>query len=83
MQNGATYNRWTAYGQAKTANMLMALSLAEKLGPKGLHAFSLHPGVIMTNLANHLDWETNELRECPIVPTSPRRYGANFRFRDG
>jgi NAD(P)-dependent dehydrogenase (short-subunit alcohol dehydrogenase family) len=35
----------------------MAVSLAEKLGSKGLRAFSLHPGVILTNLANHLDLE--------------------------
>ena len=37
--------------------MLMAVSLAEKLGNKGLRAFSLHPGVIYTNLGNHVDWE--------------------------
>ncbi|KAF7122185.1 hypothetical protein CNMCM5793_000142 [Aspergillus hiratsukae] len=52
--DGKTYNRWLAYGQAKTANMLMAMSLAEKLGSRNLLAFSLHPGVIITNLANHL-----------------------------
>jgi hypothetical protein len=28
--------------------MLMAVYLAEKLGPKGLLAYSLHPGVIIT-----------------------------------
>jgi len=56
-QNGKTYQEFVAYGQAKTANMLMAVSLAEKLGSKGLRAFSLHPGVILTNLANHLDLE--------------------------
>ncbi|KAM0257663.1 hypothetical protein ACHAQJ_004227 [Trichoderma viride] len=56
-RNGETYNRWRAYGQSKTANILMALSLAEKLGSKhGLTAFSLHPGVISTNLADHLDF---------------------------
>ncbi|KAJ8098559.1 hypothetical protein POJ06DRAFT_277005 [Lipomyces tetrasporus] len=39
--------------------MLLAISLAE-LGPKhGLLAFSLHPGVISTNLANHLDWSVD------------------------
>ncbi|KAI9901701.1 hypothetical protein N3K66_003518 [Trichothecium roseum] len=50
---GKTYNKWTGYGQSKTANMLFALSLAEKFGPaRGLEAYSLHPGVIMsTNLA--------------------------------
>ena len=38
--------------------MLMTISLAEKLGIKhNLLAFSLHPGVIWTNLANHLDME--------------------------
>lgn len=34
----------------------MAISLAEKLGDKGLVALSLHPGVIMTNLGAHMDW---------------------------
>jgi NAD(P)-dependent dehydrogenase (short-subunit alcohol dehydrogenase family) len=57
-KNGALYNKWFAYGQSKTANILTALWLAEKLGPKyGLHAFSLHPGVIGTNLGNHLNWD--------------------------
>jgi len=38
--------------------MLTAISLAEKLGKKGLLAFSLHPGVIQTNLSQHLDWSS-------------------------
>lgn len=42
--SGKTYNKWYAYGQSKTANMLMAISLAEKLGIKrNVLAFSLHP----------------------------------------
>ena len=36
--------------------MLFATSLARKLGSKGLTAVSLHPGVAMTNLSNHIDW---------------------------
>ncbi|KAK0610130.1 hypothetical protein B0T17DRAFT_501023 [Bombardia bombarda] len=56
--NGETYNKWTAYGQSKSANCLFALSLAEKFGPK-LLAFSLHPGVILTNLGNGLDFEAD------------------------
>ncbi|KAK1979461.1 WW domain-containing oxidoreductase [Colletotrichum cereale] len=51
-----TYNKWIAYGQSKTANMLFSLSLAEKLGKRGLLSFSLHPGVIGTNLGNHIEW---------------------------
>ncbi|GAB1217045.1 hypothetical protein ATERTT37_006267 [Aspergillus terreus] len=57
--------RWYAYGQSKTANMLFAISLAEKLGSRGLLALSLHPGVIFgTSLATHLNFDDdfNELR---------------------
>lgn len=57
--------------------MLMALSLAEKLGAKrGLLAFSLHPGVIWTNLGSHIDWEAGELGELP----PPQREGAGGRI---
>jgi hypothetical protein len=35
----------------------MALSLAAKLGPRGLQAFSLHPGVYASNLGRGQDWE--------------------------
>ncbi|KAL2192262.1 hypothetical protein P885DRAFT_48109 [Corynascus similis CBS 632.67] len=55
-QDGASYNKWQAYGQSKTANMLMALALAEKLGygPKRLLAFSVHPGFAPTHLDAHI-----------------------------
>ncbi|KAM0303914.1 hypothetical protein ACHAPM_003489 [Fusarium culmorum] len=53
--NGDLYNRWSGYGQSKTANMLFAISLAEKLGSRGLQAYSLHPGAILeTSLGDHL-----------------------------
>lgn len=60
---GRTYNKWRAYGQSKTANMLVAVSLAEKLGTLGVRAYSVHPGVIMTGLADHLDFEGDILQE--------------------
>ncbi|WP_328458876.1 SDR family NAD(P)-dependent oxidoreductase [Amycolatopsis sp. NBC_00438] len=48
------YDKWAAYGQAKTANVLFAVQL-DKLGAeKGVHAFALHPGGIMTPLQRHL-----------------------------
>lgn len=55
MQEGKTYEKWKAYGQSKTANMLFSLGLAKKLGGQGLSAFSLSPGAIWTNLGAHLD----------------------------
>ena len=56
-QDGTTYNAWLAYGQSKTANMLFAVALAEKLGTRGVQSFSLHPGTINTNLVNSVTKE--------------------------
>ena len=50
---GKTYQRWLSYGQSKTANALMGLALAERLGSRGLLAFPLCPGVSPTNLSAH------------------------------
>lgn len=44
------YDKWNAYGQSKTANMLYSLSLSEKLKKHGIGSFSLHPGVVGTSL---------------------------------
>lgn len=48
------YEKWTAYGQSKTANVLFAVELDTRLQDKGVHAFALHPGVILTELGRHL-----------------------------
>jgi len=51
------YDPWTAYGQSKTANILLAVEL-DRLGREhGIRAFSLHPGGIVTGLAKHLPVE--------------------------
>ncbi|KAI4715469.1 putative short-chain dehydrogenase/reductase [Aureobasidium sp. EXF-10727] len=48
------YNPWAAYGQSKTANIYMANSIDRLYGSQGLHAVSLHPGVIFdTGLLRH------------------------------
>jgi NAD(P)-dependent dehydrogenase (short-subunit alcohol dehydrogenase family) len=50
--NGKTYHQWDAYGQSKTGNILFSKALAERLGGRGLRAYSLHPGVTFgTSLA--------------------------------
>jgi NAD(P)-dependent dehydrogenase (short-subunit alcohol dehydrogenase family) len=51
------YNKWAAYGQAKTANALFAVQL-DALGKDfGVRAFAVHPGGIMTELQRHLPKE--------------------------
>ncbi|OWT80235.1 MULTISPECIES: oxidoreductase [unclassified Achromobacter] len=51
------YDRWAAYGQSKTANALFALELDRRGREAGVRAFSVHPGGIVTNLAQHLSAE--------------------------
>ncbi|SOD64731.1 NAD(P)-dependent dehydrogenase, short-chain alcohol dehydrogenase family [Streptomyces zhaozhouensis] len=49
------YDKWKAYGQAKTANVLFAGWL-DRLGrASGVRAFSLHPGGILTPLQRHME----------------------------
>ncbi|MFD5734659.1 SDR family NAD(P)-dependent oxidoreductase [Streptomyces sioyaensis] len=48
------YDRWQAYGQAKTANALFAKHLDALGRNTGVRAYSLHPGAIITPLQRHL-----------------------------
>ncbi|MEZ2388954.1 SDR family NAD(P)-dependent oxidoreductase [bacterium RCC_150] len=51
------YDKWQAYGQAKTANALFAVEL-DRLGRSaGVRAFAVHPGGIMTELQRYLPRE--------------------------
>lgn len=51
------YDKWLAYGQAKSANVLFAVEL-DRLGSEhGVRAFALHPGAILTPLGRHLTAE--------------------------
>ncbi|PRQ04070.1 Rhamnolipids biosynthesis 3-oxoacyl-[acyl-carrier-protein] reductase [Enhygromyxa salina] len=51
------YEKWRAYGQAKTANALFANALSRRLRDKGGLAFAVHPGGIFTPLQRHLTKE--------------------------
>jgi NAD(P)-dependent dehydrogenase (short-subunit alcohol dehydrogenase family) len=48
------YDKWQAYGQAKTADALFALGLDRRWQADGVRAFSVHPGGIFTPLQRHL-----------------------------
>ncbi|NYV74065.1 oxidoreductase, partial [Streptomyces sp. UH6] len=48
------YDRWQAYGQAKTANVLFAVRLDALGRDAGIRAFAVHPGSILTPLQRHL-----------------------------
>lgn len=55
-QKGGYYYE-LAYANSKLANVYMANELDRRYGQKGLHATSLHPGAINTDLSRHLGSE--------------------------
>lgn len=56
--NTREYNKFEAYGQAKTANILFTLELDNRGQQFGVRAFSLHPGLILeTDLGKHLTFD--------------------------
>lgn len=54
------YDKWQAYGQSKTAVMLFARQLDRLGAARGIRAFSVHPGAILTDLGKYLTAEDLE-----------------------
>ncbi|MDZ4689964.1 oxidoreductase [Terricaulis sp.] len=51
------YNKWIAYGRAKSANALFAIGLDQRGGAHNVRAFAVHPGGIMTDLQRYMPEE--------------------------
>lgn len=52
---GEGYSKWGSYGSSKTANIYMANAIDRKYGSQGVHAWSVHPGAITTELGRHME----------------------------
>lgn len=69
------YDKWQAYGQAKSAQSLMAVELDRREKSNGIRAFSVHPGGIFTPLQRHLGnaemaefgWTDNDGQPSPVA----------------
>ncbi|KUJ15233.1 NAD(P)-binding protein [Mollisia scopiformis] len=62
------YHSWVAYGASKTANLWTANEIERRYGTKGLHAWAVQPGGVLTNLAQHLPGEeAAEMMKEPIL----------------
>lgn len=68
------YDKWQAYGQSKTANVLFAVGLERRLGARGVHSYALHPGAILTELGRHLQAEDFE-----FIRSRNSRAGMGFK----
>ena len=51
------YNKWEAYGQAKTADALLAVALTRHFSSQGITANAVSPGSIRTGLQQNLTYE--------------------------
>ncbi|MGC4092667.1 MAG: oxidoreductase [Polyangiaceae bacterium] len=71
------YDKWTAYGQAKTANVLFAVGLDARAEQRGIRAFAVHPGGILTDLVRHLG--DDELKAMGISDRNVSPVGGTFR----
>ena len=49
------YDPFVAYGRSKTANILFAVAFDRRHRGRGVRAAAVHPGVIETELARHID----------------------------
>ena len=54
------YNPWQAYGQSKTANVLLAVEATRRWADDGIVANALMPGGIMTRLQRYVTQEVKE-----------------------
>jgi len=69
------YDKWQAYGQAKSAQSLMAVELDRREASNGIRSFSVHPGGIFTPLQRHLGnaemaefgWTDTDGRPSPVA----------------
>jgi NAD(P)-dependent dehydrogenase (short-subunit alcohol dehydrogenase family) len=70
------YQPWLSYGQAKSANALMAVGIQMRYANEDIEAFAVHPGGIMTSLQRHMS--TAEIRERGWVDENGK---VNERFK--
>jgi NAD(P)-dependent dehydrogenase (short-subunit alcohol dehydrogenase family) len=73
------YDRWEAYGQSKTANVLLAVEASRRWAGDGITANALMPGAIRTNLQRHVtdeDLARARAQSGPPIPWKTPEQGA-------
>jgi len=70
------YEKWTAYGESKTANALFATALQQRLAGANVTANCVHPGVIFTELSRSLTPEDLGAMAAPGMKIKSVEVGA-------
>lgn len=71
------YDKWQAYGQSKTAVMLFARQLDRLGADRGIRAFSVHPGAIITELGKYLS--ADDLDDLLVSDADGNRLMPDFK----
>jgi len=79
------YEKWHRYSVSKLSNIYHAMELNERLKGTGVTAYSLHPGVIATNLMRHqasvLGASQRALSKITLHKTIPQVITTHHRYR--
>ena len=75
--NSRDYEKWSSYGQSKTANVLFSVELTKRLAPFGITANAVHPGGIQTALGRHLTQSDIEALMSRVTAAG----GSGFKFK--
>ena len=67
------YDKWLAYGQSKSANVLFAVALDRRGAPHGVRAFAVHPGSIVTELMRSMPAQEQEAVVAAALEISPMK----------
>ncbi|XP_073993512.1 retinol dehydrogenase 12-like isoform X1 [Rhodnius prolixus] len=66
------YSAIGAYAQSKLANVLFTMELAEKLKAKSVAVYSIHPGIVRTDLGRYVDktffWGAHWITSLVFMP---------------
>jgi NAD(P)-dependent dehydrogenase (short-subunit alcohol dehydrogenase family) len=67
------YDKFVAYGAAKTANILHALEADRRLRDMSIRAYAVHPGTVATSLARYMSRsDLSQLRKLAVASTAAR-----------
>jgi NAD(P)-dependent dehydrogenase (short-subunit alcohol dehydrogenase family) len=76
------YQPFTGYGRSKTANILYAVALDNRLKGRGIRATSIHPGGIQTELGRHMTPELTAQMMARINRGAKPGQPPAFRFKN-
>ena len=81
--NQRHYDPWLAYGQSKTANVLLAVEAHRRWAPEGITANAVHPGAIFeTNLSRHMSPDVLERVWTQVRERQERSGAFGFKTRE-